>query len=137
MIFFKWQVLLTLYKVKLLSRVRFFATPWTVAHQAPPSIGFSRQEYWSGLPFPSPGELTEPAIEPRFPALQADALPTEVPGKPRQWAQPPANWALSRWGLEATSSDSSNYRNQTVDTNYAPGWRGDSGCARARQLCIS
>ena len=74
MIFFKWQVLLTLYKVKLLSRVRFFATPWTVAHQAPPSIGFSRQEYWSGLPFPSPGDLPDPEIEPRSPALQADAL---------------------------------------------------------------
>ena len=69
MIFFKWQVLLTLYKVKLLSRVRFFATPWTVAHQAPPSIGFSRQEYWSGLPFPSPGDLPDPGIEPVSPAL--------------------------------------------------------------------
>ena len=74
MIFFKWQVLLTLYKVKLLSRVRFFATPWTVAHQAPPPIGFSRQEYWSGLPFPSPRDLPDPEIEPRSPALQADAL---------------------------------------------------------------
>ena len=50
------------------------ATPWTVAHQAPPSMGFSRQEYWSGLPFPSPGDLPDPGIKPRSPALQADAL---------------------------------------------------------------
>ena len=65
-------------KVKWLSRVRLFATPWTVAHQAPPSMGFSRQEYWSGLPFPSPGDLPYPGIEPRSPALQADALTSEV-----------------------------------------------------------
>ena len=51
--------------MKSVSRVRLFATPWTVAHQAPPSIGFSRQEYWSGLPFPSPGDLPNPGIEPR------------------------------------------------------------------------
>ena len=62
--------------MKSLSRVRLFATPWTVAHQAPPSMGFSRQEYWSGLPFPSPGDLPNPGIEPRSPALQADALTT-------------------------------------------------------------
>ena len=58
------------------------ATPWTVVHQAPPSIGFSRQEYWSGLPFPSPGDLPYPGIEPRSPALQADALTSEPLGKP-------------------------------------------------------
>ena len=62
-------------KVKSLSRVRLFATPWTVTHQAPPSMGFSRQEYWSGLPFPSPGDLSNPGIEPGSPALQADVLP--------------------------------------------------------------
>ena len=65
--------------VKLLSRVQLFATPWTVAHQAPLSIGFSRQEYWSGLPFLSPGDLPNPGIEPRSPALQADALTSEPP----------------------------------------------------------
>ena len=58
-----------------------FATPWTVAYQAPPSMEFSRQEYWSGLPFPSPGDLPDPGIEPGFPTLQADALPSEPPGK--------------------------------------------------------
>ena len=68
--------------VKSLSRVWLFATPWTVTHQAPLSMGFSRQEYWSALPFPSPGDLPNPGIEPRYPALQADALSSEPPGKP-------------------------------------------------------
>ena len=68
--------------VKLLSRVRLFMTPWTVAYQAPWSMGFSRQEYWNGLPFPSPGDLLDPGIEPGSPALQADALLSELPGKP-------------------------------------------------------
>ena len=70
-------------EVKSLSRVRLIATPWTVAHQAPPSMGFSRQEYWSGLPFPSPGDLPNPGIEPWSPALQADALTSEPPGRPQ------------------------------------------------------
>ena len=69
-------------EVKSLSRVQLFATPWTVAYQAPPSMGFSRQEYWSGVPFPSPGDLPDPGIEPRSPALEADALTSEPPGKP-------------------------------------------------------
>ena len=69
-------------KVKSLSHVRLFATPWTIAYQGPLSMGFSRQEYWSGLPFPSPGDLPNPGIEPRSPALQADTLPSEPPGKP-------------------------------------------------------
>ena len=72
-------------KVKSLSRVRLFATSWTVAYQAPPSVGFSRQEYWSGLPFPSPGDLPNPGIEPGSPALQADALPSEPPGKTQKY----------------------------------------------------
>ena len=63
--------------MKSLSRVRLFATPWTVGYQAPPSLGFSRQEYWSGLPFPSPGELPDPGIEPRSPTLEADVLTSE------------------------------------------------------------
>ena len=69
-------------KVKSLSRVQLFVTPWTVAHQAPPSMGFSRQEYWSGLPFPSPGDLRDPGIQPRSPTLQADTLTSEPPGEP-------------------------------------------------------
>ena len=59
---------------------KLFATPWTVARQAPLSIGFSRQEYWSGLPFPYPGDLPKPEIKPRSLALEADSLPSETPG---------------------------------------------------------
>ena len=69
-------------EVKLLSCARFFAIQWTAAYQAPLSMEFSRQEYWSGLPFPSPGDLPHPGIEPRSPALQADTLTSEPPGKP-------------------------------------------------------
>ena len=68
-------------KVKLLSRVLLFATPWTIAYQAAPSMGFSRQEYWSGLPFASPGDFPDPGIEPRSPTLQSDALLSEPSGK--------------------------------------------------------
>ena len=63
--------------VKSLSRVQLFETPKTS-----PSMGFSRQEYWSGLPFPSPGDLLDPGTEPGSPALEADALTSEPPGKP-------------------------------------------------------
>ena len=66
-----------------LSRVQLFSTPWTVTHQAPLSLGFSRQEHWSGLPFPSPGDLPKPGMQPRSPALQADFLPSELPQKPK------------------------------------------------------
>ena len=59
-----------------------FATPWTVAHQPPVSMGFPREDYWSGLPFPSPGDLPEPGIETTSPALQEDSFTTELPGKP-------------------------------------------------------
>jgi len=58
------------------------AIPWTVVYQAPLSMEFSRQEHWSGLLFPSPGYLPDPGIKPRSPALQADSLPSEPPGKP-------------------------------------------------------
>ena len=68
--------------MKSLSRVRLSATPWNVAYQASLSMVFSRQEYWSGLPFPSPGDLPDPGIKPGSPALEADALTSEPPGKP-------------------------------------------------------
>ena len=77
-------------KVKSLSRVQLFATPWNVAHQGPPSIGFSRQKYWIGLPFPIPGDLSDPGIQPGSPALQADALPSEPPGN--------LDWGLATLG---------------------------------------
>ena len=69
-------------KVKSLSCVRLFATLWSVAYQAPPSMGFSRQEYLSELPFPSPEDLPDPGIKARYPTLWADALPSEPQGKP-------------------------------------------------------
>ena len=69
-------------KVKSLSRVPLFATTWTIAYQAPLSMEFSRQAYWNGLPFPSPGDLPDPGIKPGSPTFQADALLSEPPGKP-------------------------------------------------------
>ena len=70
----------SLVRAQLLSRVRLLVTPWTVAHQAPLSMEFPRQEYWSGLPFPSPGDLPNPRVELRSRALQADSLPSQPPG---------------------------------------------------------
>ena len=78
------------------------STPWTVAHQAPPSMGASRQEYWSGLPFPSPGDLPDPGIKPWSPAFQADTLTSEPLGNPRG----PLNPALYLRGLEIFSVSS-------------------------------
>ena len=84
-------------------------TLWTVAYQAPLSMGFSRQEYWSGLPFPSPGDLPDPGIEPGFPALQADALTCEPPGKPGEvkielkFFQSPMLRGLSLFDLSGSS----------------------------------
>ena len=91
--------------------VQLFVTPWTVAHQAPLSMGFSRQEYWSGLPFPSPGDLPNPGIKSGSPALQADSLPSEPPWKPlflvrimfmamRRWE----GQKLGSWGVLAGPS---------------------------------
>ena len=75
-------------EVKSLSRVQLFATLWTAAYKAPLSMEFSRQEYWNGLPFPPPEDFPHPGIEPRSPALQADALPSGPPGKPLVYKGP-------------------------------------------------
>ena len=76
------------------------APPWTVPRQAPLSMGFPRQEYWKGLPFPSPGDLPDPGIEPKSPALQADSLLSEPPGFPSR-AQTHVlcirRWILNHW----------------------------------------
>ena len=72
-----WYRMKKWHEVKSLSRVQLLATPWTVAYQTSPSMGFSRQEYWSGLPFPSPWDLPDPGIEPGSSALRADALTSE------------------------------------------------------------
>ena len=82
-------------KVKSLSHVQLFAISWTIARQAPLFVGSSRQEYWSGLPSPSPRNLPNPGIEPRSPALQADSLPAELPGK-MQKMDPLAGWVHRR-----------------------------------------
>ena len=76
-------------KEKSLSYVWLFVTPWTVGHQAPPSMEFSRQEYWNGLPFPSVVVLPNPGIEPRSPTLQADVLLSEPPGNPMKQKHTP------------------------------------------------
>ena len=81
------------------SHIRLCATPWTVACQAPLSMGFPRQEYWSGVPFPSPGDLPNPGIEPTSSALQADSLQSEPPGSYEVWM-----WLISLvWSEQACS----------------------------------
>ena len=89
-------------KVKSLSHGRLFATPWTAAHQASPSIESSRHEYWSGLPFPSPEDLPDPGTEPESPALQADALPSEPPGN---LPVPISNHCKCQWSIMLQSKD--------------------------------
>ena len=90
--------------MKLLSCVQLFATPWTVAHQAPPSVEFSRQEYQSQLPFPSPRDLPDPGIEPGSPALQTTLYHLSLQVK---WALNPIRWAkelmLLKLGAEEDS----------------------------------
>ena len=83
-----------------LSCIWFLATPWTVAHQAPPSVEFSRQEYWSGLPCSPPGPLPNPGIEPTSlasPALAGRFFTTEPPGKPNKNAGKQANLDVTDW----------------------------------------
>ena len=85
--------------VLICSVVSYSSTPWTVACWVPPSMGFSRQEYWSGLPFPSPGDLPDPGIKPRSPALQVDSLPSELQGK--QCNNNQEKWSFTEWLLWA------------------------------------
>ena len=85
----------------VLSRVRLSATPWTVAHHALVSTGFSRQEYWSGLPFPPPGDLPDPGIQhvfPVSPALAADSLPRSHLGFPGGSAGKESTWNVGDLG---------------------------------------
>ena len=91
---------------KLLSGIQLFVIPWTVACRVPLSMEFSRQEYWSGLPFPSPRDLLNPGIKPRYPALCADALPSKQPGKPlgqiiQVWPKSNHLWLYSGSDLRA------------------------------------
>ena len=80
-------------------------TSWTEAYQAPPSMEFSKQEYWSGLPFPSPGDLPKPGMEPGSSTLQADALPSEPPGKPHKvkaMVFPVVMYGCESWTIKKT-----------------------------------
>ena len=110
------NVLLPKVKVKSLSRVRLFVTQWTIAYQVPLSVGFSRQEYWSGLPFPSPGDLPDPGIEPGSPVSRADSLPSEPPGKVS-----PTLWVLTRVGQAWTEESDrlQSMRSQRVAHNWS------------------
>ena len=101
----------TIMKVKVLvtQLCLTLSTPWTVTHQAPLSTGFSRQEHWSGLPFPSPGDLPDPGIKPRSPTLQADSLPSEPPGKPPQ---------TTKWYSNSTSEYISKVKEITTSKRY-------------------
>ena len=93
------------YVMLSLSHVHLFANTWIVAHQAPLSMGFSRQEYWSGLPFPSPGDLPNPGIKPRSPTLQADSLLSEPPGKhwtnSTVYVKQTLSFILGLWNLDS------------------------------------
>ena len=127
---YKWQqhggrklgITIWLKQVKLLSRVWLFATPWTVAHQAPPTMEFSRQEYWSGLPFSPPGDLPGPGIESGSLARWADALPSKPSGIAKQ-----ISYDLSRVepkkNKKINKQKKSRYREQT-DVCQKRGWWG-------------
>ena len=110
-----------------------FCNPWAVAYHAPPSMGFSRQEYLSGLPFPSPGDLPDPGIEPRSSAFQADALPSEPPGKPIENLSLCQNlytvlpWWLS--GKESACQCSRQFKSLVWEN---PTWRGAT-----KSMCIN
>ena len=91
-----------------LSCVWLFATPWTVACPAPPSMGFSRQEYWSELPFPSPGDLLNPWIKPSFSALQVDSLPSEASGKPKRVLRRKKSWGSHQYSSPCSPKPISN-----------------------------
>ena len=98
-LFLKDSWIILLLKCLLLSCVQFFVTPWIIVHQAPLSMGFPRQEYWSGLPFPSPGDKPDPGMELSSPALQANSLPSEPLGKPHFTTYMCANvlWYFWKW----------------------------------------
>ena len=90
--------------MKFLSCVRLFATPWTTAFKAPLSTEFPSQEYWSGLPFSSPGDLPHPGIEPRSPTLQADTLPSEEELKTKIMASSPiTSWEIDGETVETVA----------------------------------
>ena len=93
------KIRIYLHTVLCLVSVRLFATPWSITHQAPLSVGVSRQEHWSGLPCPPPGDLLNPGMEPRSPTLLEDSLTSEPPGKPT--SHPPPVWVITEHQLSS------------------------------------
>ena len=116
------EEILNVKKVKSFSHVQLFVSPWTVACQAPPSMGFSRQEYWSGVLFPFPGDLPDPGIEYRSPTLQADSLPFEPPGNPwckyRCNRKPPKNFQNGGMPRYSNSLWEPDFRRQESKQGY-------------------
>ena len=116
------EEILNVKKVKSFSHVQLFVSPWTVACQAPPSMGFSRQEYWSGVLFPFPGDLPDPGIKPRSPALQVDSLPSEPPGNPwckyRCNRKPPKNFQNGGMPRYSNSLWEPDFRRQESKQGY-------------------
>jgi len=109
-LFFKKKTIPQKQTNKSLSRAQLFATPWTVAHQAPPSMEFYRQEYWSGLPFPSPGDLPDSGIEPGSSALQVDALPSDPPVTIKKGKEKLCNILFKKEEKRKTLSKSSSHQ---------------------------
>ena len=107
--------------MKSLGCVQLFATPWTVAYHAPPSMGFSRQEYWSGLSFPSPGNLPDPETEPGSPALAGGFFTTAPPGKPNVNVNVKS---LSRVRLSATSWTVAYQAPRSMEFSRQESWSG-------------
>ena len=127
-------------KIKSLSRLQLFATPWTVAHQASPSTEFSRHEHWSGLPFPSPGDLPNPAIESGSPVLQTDTLPSEPPGNLillinylHTHTQRHILITISRWGFPGDSVVKNAPAN-AGNVGSLPGWGRSPGAGNGNPL---
>ena len=121
----KWK-----WKCQSLSRVQLFVTPWTVARQAPLSVGFSRQEHWSGLPCPPPRDLPNPGIEPRSTALQADSLPSEPPGRPYQFINTENRRQNIRTALVPNASGTFSFLSRRQGAHFCPqigAWRTTAG----------
>ena len=112
--------------VQSLNRVRLFGTPWTVAHQAPLSMRFSRQEYWSGLPCPPPGDLPNPVIDPESPVLAGGFFTAEPPGKPHlthRKSQSKVHYGIHQWNCKPITRSI-----RMLGSHEFGGFREDSTC---------
>ena len=110
---------LNIFYVCVLSRVRLFTTPRTVARQSPPSMGFFRQEYWSELPFFSPGDLPDPGIEPASPALKAYSLPMCLLGSPNiSYKSNKLNLQRPNFSFQAFSTDYKHFFKKRLRSNF-------------------